>query len=61
MILHERKRLLEVAIEEARSANPHIVVQACTSAMTAKDCLDLVRAIGSTFDISPPYVLDYLL
>lgn len=39
--LDERKRLLEVAIEEARGANPDVVVQACTSAMTAKDCLDL--------------------
>ena len=41
LTLDERKRLLEVAIEEARSANPDVVVQACTAAMTAKDCLDL--------------------
>ncbi|HYB36551.1 MAG TPA: dihydrodipicolinate synthase family protein [Mycobacterium sp.] len=41
LTLDERKRLLEVAIEEARSANPDVVVQACTAAMSAKDCLDL--------------------
>jgi 4-hydroxy-tetrahydrodipicolinate synthase len=41
LTLDERKRLLEVAIEEGRGANPGVVVQACTSAMTAKDCLDL--------------------
>ncbi|MDG5483698.1 dihydrodipicolinate synthase family protein [Mycolicibacterium gadium] len=37
----ERKRLLEVAIEEGRAANPDVVVQACTAATSAKDCLDL--------------------
>ena len=37
----ERKRLLEVAITEARAANPDVVIQACTSATAAKDCLDL--------------------
>ena len=37
----ERKRLLEVAIEEARAINPDVVVQACTAATSAKDCLDL--------------------
>jgi 4-hydroxy-tetrahydrodipicolinate synthase len=41
LTLHERKLLLEVAIGEARSINPDIVVQACTAAMTAKDCLEL--------------------
>src|SRR3984893_13324387 len=41
LTLDERKRLLEVAIEEARAVNPNIVVQACTAAMSAKDCLDL--------------------
>jgi 4-hydroxy-tetrahydrodipicolinate synthase len=41
LTLDERKRLLEFAIEEARSANPGVVVQACTVAMAAKDCLDL--------------------
>ncbi len=37
----ERKRLLEVAIEEGRAANPDVVVQACTAATSAKDCLEL--------------------
>src|SRR6201982_17823 len=41
LTLDERKRLLEVAIEEARTVNPGVVVQAWTAAMTAKDCLDL--------------------
>jgi 4-hydroxy-tetrahydrodipicolinate synthase len=43
LTLDERKRLLEVAIEEARAANPDVVIQACTSATAAKDCLDLTR------------------
>jgi 4-hydroxy-tetrahydrodipicolinate synthase len=37
----ERKRLLEVAIAEARAINPDVVVQSCTAALSAKDCLDL--------------------
>lgn len=41
LTLDERKRLLEVAVEEARSINPGVVVQACTAAMSAKDCVDL--------------------
>ncbi|MFG1929300.1 dihydrodipicolinate synthase family protein [Mycobacterium sp. NPDC048908] len=41
LTLDERKRLLEVAIEEGRAANPDVVVQACTAAMSAKDCLEL--------------------
>ena len=41
LTLDERKRLLEVAIEEARGLNPHVVIQACTAATSAKDCLDL--------------------
>ena len=43
LTLDERKRLLEVAIEEARAINPDVVIQACTSATAAKDCLDLTR------------------
>jgi 4-hydroxy-tetrahydrodipicolinate synthase len=38
LTLDERKRLLEVAIEEGRAVNPHVVVQACTAAISAKDC-----------------------
>lgn len=43
LTIDERKRLLEVAIDEARKHNPHIVIQACTAAMSAKDCLELTR------------------
>ena len=43
LTLDERKRLLEVAIEEARAINPEVVIQACTSATAAKDCLELTR------------------
>ena len=41
LTLDERKRLLEVAIEEARTINPEVVIQACTAAMSPKDCLEL--------------------
>jgi 4-hydroxy-tetrahydrodipicolinate synthase len=37
----ERKRLLEAAIQESRAADPDVVVQACTAATSAKDCLEL--------------------
>lgn len=37
----ERKGLVEVAIEEARAINPNVVIQACTAATSAKDCLEL--------------------
>ncbi len=43
LTIDERKRLLEVAIEEGRAANPDVVVQACAAAMSAKDCLELTR------------------
>ncbi len=43
LTLDERKRLLEVAIEEGRAINPDVVIQACTSATAAKDCLELTR------------------
>ncbi len=43
LTIDERKRLLEVAIEEGRAANPDVVVQACTAAVSAKDCLELTR------------------
>jgi 4-hydroxy-tetrahydrodipicolinate synthase len=41
LTVDERKRLLEVAVEEARSIAPGTVIQACPSATSAKDCLDL--------------------
>lgn len=43
LTLAERKQLLEVAIEEGRRANPDVVVQSCTAATSAKDCLELTR------------------
>ena len=43
LTLDERKRLLEIAIEEGRAAKPDVVVQACTAATSAKDCLELTR------------------
>ena len=41
LTIPERKRLLEVAIDEARAINPDVVIQSCTSALNAKDCLEL--------------------
>ncbi len=43
LTIDERKKLLEVAIREGRAANPQVVVQACTAATSAKDCLELTR------------------
>jgi 4-hydroxy-tetrahydrodipicolinate synthase len=43
LTIPERKRLLEVAIEEGRAANPDLVVQACTAATSPKDCVELTR------------------
>lgn len=36
----ERRRLLEVAIDEARALKPDVVIQSCTAATSAKDCLE---------------------
>jgi 4-hydroxy-tetrahydrodipicolinate synthase len=41
LTMDERKRLLEVAVEEARAVAPATVIQACTSAASAKECLEL--------------------
>jgi len=43
LTVDERKRLLEVAIDEARKHNPDIVIQSCTTSMSAKDCLEHTR------------------
>lgn len=43
LTIEERKRLLEVAVEVAREDGRDVVVQACTGAMSAKDCLELTR------------------
>ncbi|HEY6531674.1 MAG TPA: dihydrodipicolinate synthase family protein [Acidimicrobiales bacterium] len=41
LTMGERKQLLEVAVEEARSLAPGTVIQACTSAASAKEALEL--------------------
>jgi 4-hydroxy-tetrahydrodipicolinate synthase len=41
LTLSERKALVEVAIQEARAIAPKTVIQVCTTAMTAKDTVEL--------------------
>jgi 4-hydroxy-tetrahydrodipicolinate synthase len=41
LTIPERKQLLEIAVEEARAINPDVVIQACTSAASAKDTVEL--------------------
>lgn len=41
LTIAERKRLLELAIEEARAMNPDVVIQSCTAGLSAKDCVEL--------------------
>jgi len=41
LTIPERKALVEAAIDEARKVAPGSVVQVCTSANSAKDCLEL--------------------
>jgi len=43
LTMDERKKLLEVAIEDARAVNADVVIQSCTAALSAKDCLELTR------------------
>ena len=43
LTIDERKQLVEVAIEEARAITPDTVIQACTSATSAKDCVELTQ------------------
>ncbi|HEX4532337.1 MAG TPA: dihydrodipicolinate synthase family protein [Acidimicrobiia bacterium] len=43
LTMDERKQLVEVAIEEARAIAPDTVIQACTSAAAAKDCVELTQ------------------
>lgn len=43
LTIAERKQLLEIAIEESRALNPDVVVQSCTAALAAKDCLELTQ------------------
>jgi 4-hydroxy-tetrahydrodipicolinate synthase len=41
LTMDERKKLTEIAIEEARKIAPDTVIQACTAANSAKDALEL--------------------
>ncbi len=41
LTMDERKKLLDVAVEEARAVAPATVIQACTSSPSAKDALEL--------------------
>ncbi len=43
LTMDERKKLTEVAIEEAQAVAPDTVIQACTSAASVKDCVELTR------------------
>jgi 4-hydroxy-tetrahydrodipicolinate synthase len=43
LTIEERKRLVELAVTEARAIAPDTVIQACTAAACAKDCLELTR------------------
>ena len=52
LTMEERKQLLEVAVEEARAAAPATVIQACTTAASAKETLELtLHAQGQGADI----------
>jgi 4-hydroxy-tetrahydrodipicolinate synthase len=41
LTMAERKQLLEIAVKEARAVAPNTVIQACTSAPSAKECVEL--------------------
>ena len=43
LTMDERKQLVAIAIEEARAVVPATVIQACTSAAAAKDCVELTQ------------------
>jgi 4-hydroxy-tetrahydrodipicolinate synthase len=43
LTMDERKQLLEVAVLAARAVAPDTVIQACTSAASAKDCVELTQ------------------
>ena len=52
LTMDERKKLVEVAIEEAHSINPETVIQVATVANSAKDCVELTQhAQGAGADI----------
>jgi 4-hydroxy-tetrahydrodipicolinate synthase len=41
LTMDERKQLLQVAVEEVRAIAPATVIQACTSAASVKECVEL--------------------
>jgi 4-hydroxy-tetrahydrodipicolinate synthase len=43
LTMAERKKLLEVAVEEARAVAPDTVIEACTAAASAKETVELTR------------------
>jgi len=43
LTMEERTRLLEIAVAEARSVAPETVIEACTSAASVKECVELTR------------------
>jgi 4-hydroxy-tetrahydrodipicolinate synthase len=43
LTIPERKRLVEIAIEESRGVAPDTVIQACCNAISAKDAVELVQ------------------
>src|SRR5690349_13514680 len=43
LTIDERKKLVEYAIQEARAIAPDTVIQACTSATSPKDCVELTQ------------------
>jgi 4-hydroxy-tetrahydrodipicolinate synthase len=43
LTMDERKKLVEVTVEEARKIKPSAFIQACTVAMNAKDTVELTR------------------
>ncbi len=43
LTMDERKRLVEVAIDESRAVGGDTVIQACTSAASAKECVELTQ------------------
>jgi 4-hydroxy-tetrahydrodipicolinate synthase len=43
LTMDERKQLLEVAVDESRAVAPATVIQACTSAASVKECVELTR------------------
>jgi 4-hydroxy-tetrahydrodipicolinate synthase len=43
LTMDERKKLVEVAVEEARKTAPDTVIQACTVANSAKECVELTQ------------------